>query len=79
MFLVALAEVCAGGCYRPVTELGPGCEFNQASSILCLNFLAAKDAANTKTAFDGSFDGWYVTLYIIALSKGQIVLQDHVK
>jgi hypothetical protein len=75
MFLVALAEVCAGGCYRPVTELGPRCEFNQASSILCLNFLAAKDAANTKTAFDG----WYVTLYIVALSKGQIVLQDHVK
>ncbi|CAD6228048.1 unnamed protein product [Miscanthus lutarioriparius] len=35
-----------------------------------------KDAANTKTL---AFDGWYVTLYSVALSKGQIVLRDHVK
>lgn len=35
-----------------------------------------KDAANTKAL---AFDGWYVTLYSVALSKGQIVLRDHVK
>ncbi|KAJ1287153.1 hypothetical protein BS78_03G408500 [Paspalum vaginatum] len=35
-----------------------------------------KDAANTKAL---AFDGWYVTLYRVALSKGQIVLRDHVK
>jgi hypothetical protein len=35
-----------------------------------------KDASNTKTL---AFDGWYVTLYSVALSKGQIVLRDHVK
>ncbi|KAF8646796.1 hypothetical protein HU200_065594 [Digitaria exilis] len=35
-----------------------------------------KDAANTKSL---AFDGWYVTLYSVALSKGQIVLRDHVK
>ncbi|RLM62280.1 MACPF domain-containing protein [Panicum miliaceum] len=35
-----------------------------------------KDASNTKSL---AFDGWYVTLYSVALSKGQIVLRDHVK
>ncbi|CAO1941006.1 unnamed protein product [Urochloa humidicola] len=35
-----------------------------------------KDAANTKTL---AFDGWFVTLYSVALSKGQIELRDHVK
>ncbi|OEL35464.1 MACPF domain-containing protein [Dichanthelium oligosanthes] len=35
-----------------------------------------KDAANTKSL---AFDGWCVTLYSVALSKGQTVLRDHVK
>lgn len=35
-----------------------------------------KDAANTKSL---AFDGWCITLYTVALSKAQIVLQDHVK
>ncbi|KAF9601460.1 hypothetical protein IFM89_020227 [Coptis chinensis] len=35
-----------------------------------------KDAANTKTL---AFDGWFITLYSIALAKSQIVLRDHVK
>ncbi|KAK1288816.1 MACPF domain-containing protein [Acorus calamus] len=35
-----------------------------------------KDAANTKTL---AFDGWFITLYTIALAKSQIVLRDHVK
>ncbi|XP_077231876.1 MACPF domain-containing protein At4g24290-like [Tasmannia lanceolata] len=35
-----------------------------------------KDAANTKTL---AFDGWFITLYTVALSKSQIVLHDHVK
>ncbi|TVU36893.1 hypothetical protein EJB05_18846 [Eragrostis curvula] len=35
-----------------------------------------KDAANTKSL---AFDGWYITLYTVALSKAQIVLRDHVK
>ncbi|OVA03771.1 Membrane attack complex component/perforin (MACPF) domain [Macleaya cordata] len=35
-----------------------------------------KDAANTKTL---AFDGWFITLYTIALSKSQIVLRDHVR
>ncbi|CAL4959353.1 unnamed protein product [Urochloa decumbens] len=35
-----------------------------------------KDAANTKSL---AFDGWFVTLYSVALSKGQIELRDHVK
>ncbi|CAL9131751.1 unnamed protein product [Musa textilis] len=35
-----------------------------------------KDAANTKAL---AFDGWFITLYALALSKSQIVLRDHVK
>ncbi|GJN16670.1 hypothetical protein PR202_gb03687 [Eleusine coracana subsp. coracana] len=35
-----------------------------------------KDAASTKSL---AFDGWYITLYTVALSKAQIVLRDHVK
>ncbi|XP_037408546.1 MACPF domain-containing protein At4g24290-like isoform X2 [Triticum dicoccoides] len=35
-----------------------------------------KDAASTKSL---AFDGWCITLYNVALSKAQIVLQDHVK
>jgi hypothetical protein len=35
-----------------------------------------KDAACTKSL---AFDGWYITLYTVALSKAQIVLRDHVK
>jgi hypothetical protein len=35
-----------------------------------------KDAANTKSL---AFDGWFVTLYSVALSKGQTELRDHVK
>ncbi|OAY63779.1 MACPF domain-containing protein [Ananas comosus] len=35
-----------------------------------------KDAASTKTL---AFDGWFITLYTVALSKAQIVLRDHVK
>lgn len=35
-----------------------------------------KDAANTKTL---SFDGWFITLYSVALAKSQIVLRDHVR
>ncbi|KAF5192753.1 Macpf domain-containing protein [Thalictrum thalictroides] len=35
-----------------------------------------KDAANTKTL---AFDGWFITLYSIALAKSQVVLRDHVK
>ncbi|KAL5993323.1 hypothetical protein ACLOJK_014247 [Asimina triloba] len=35
-----------------------------------------KDAANTKTL---AFDGWFITLYTVALAKSQIVLRDHVK
>ncbi|KAH7685215.1 Membrane attack complex component/perforin (MACPF) domain-containing protein [Dioscorea alata] len=35
-----------------------------------------KDAANTKSL---AFDGWFITLYTIALAKSQIVLRDHVK
>ncbi|XP_073007464.1 MACPF domain-containing protein At4g24290 [Typha latifolia] len=35
-----------------------------------------KDAANTKSL---AFDGWFITLYTVALSKSQIVLRDHVK
>ncbi|XP_077224298.1 MACPF domain-containing protein At4g24290-like [Tasmannia lanceolata] len=34
------------------------------------------DAASTKTL---AFDGWFITLYTVALSKSQIVLGDHVK
>ncbi|KAK9134699.1 hypothetical protein Syun_014029 [Stephania yunnanensis] len=35
-----------------------------------------KDAAKTRTL---AFDGWFITLYTIALAKSQIVLRDHVK
>lgn len=35
-----------------------------------------KDAANTKSL---AFDGWFITLYSIALSKSQILLHDRVK
>lgn len=35
-----------------------------------------KDAANTKSL---AFDGWFITLYTIALAKSQIVLRGHVK
>lgn len=35
-----------------------------------------KDAANTKTL---AFDGFFITLYNIALEKSQIMLCDHVK
>ncbi|XP_068652380.1 MACPF domain-containing protein At4g24290-like isoform X2 [Aristolochia californica] len=35
-----------------------------------------KDAASTKTL---AFDGWFITLYTVALAKPQIVLRDHVK
>lgn len=35
-----------------------------------------KDAANTKAL---AFDGWFITLYTVALAKSQIVLRDHVK
>ncbi|KAL5715728.1 hypothetical protein ACHQM5_017511 [Ranunculus cassubicifolius] len=35
-----------------------------------------KDAANTKTL---AFDGWFITLYSIALAKSQLVLRHHVK
>lgn len=35
-----------------------------------------KDAANTKSL---AFDGWFITLYTVALTKSQIVLRDHVK
>lgn len=35
-----------------------------------------KDASSTKTL---AFDGWFITLYAIALTKSQIVLRDHVK
>uniref|UniRef100_A0A1D1Y295 MACPF domain-containing protein At4g24290 n=1 Tax=Anthurium amnicola TaxID=1678845 RepID=A0A1D1Y295_9ARAE len=35
-----------------------------------------KDAANTKAL---AFDGWFITLYAVALAKSQIVLRDHVK
>lgn len=35
-----------------------------------------KDAANTKSL---AFDGWFITLYTVALAKSQIVLRDHVK
>uniref|UniRef100_A0A1D1XPT2 MACPF domain-containing protein At4g24290 n=1 Tax=Anthurium amnicola TaxID=1678845 RepID=A0A1D1XPT2_9ARAE len=35
-----------------------------------------KDAANTKAL---AFDGWFITLYTVALTKSQIVLRDHVK
>ncbi|ONK55638.1 uncharacterized protein A4U43_UnF560 [Asparagus officinalis] len=35
-----------------------------------------KDAANTKSL---AFDGWFITMYTVALAKSQIVLRDHVK
>ncbi|MCL7033474.1 hypothetical protein MKW94_029973 [Papaver nudicaule] len=35
-----------------------------------------KDAANTKTL---AFDGWFITLYTVALAKSQMVLRDHVR
>ncbi|KAI3870807.1 hypothetical protein MKX03_006791 [Papaver bracteatum] len=35
-----------------------------------------KDAANTKTL---AFDGWFITLYTVALAKSQPVLRDHVR
>ncbi|XP_073099613.1 MACPF domain-containing protein At4g24290-like [Elaeis guineensis] len=35
-----------------------------------------KNAADTKSL---AFDGWFITLYTVALSKSQIVLRDHVK
>ncbi|KAJ4965764.1 hypothetical protein NE237_017613 [Protea cynaroides] len=35
-----------------------------------------KDAANTKAL---AFDGWFITMYTVALTKSQIVLRDHVK
>ncbi|XP_058090154.1 MACPF domain-containing protein At4g24290 [Magnolia sinica] len=35
-----------------------------------------KDQANTKTL---AFDGWFITLYTVALAKSQTVLRDHVK
>ncbi|XP_010243890.1 PREDICTED: MACPF domain-containing protein At4g24290 [Nelumbo nucifera] len=35
-----------------------------------------KDAVNTKTL---AFDGWFISLYTIALAKSQIILRDHVK
>ncbi|XP_019704076.1 MACPF domain-containing protein At4g24290 isoform X1 [Elaeis guineensis] len=35
-----------------------------------------RDAANTKSL---AFDGWFITLYTVALSKSQVVLRDHVK
>lgn len=35
-----------------------------------------KDAANTKSL---AFDGWFITLYSVALAKSQVVLCDHVK
>ncbi|CAA6660168.1 unnamed protein product [Spirodela intermedia] len=35
-----------------------------------------KDAANTKAL---AFDGWFLTLYTVALAKSQIVLREHVK
>lgn len=35
-----------------------------------------KDAANTKTL---AFDGWFITLYTVALAKPHFVLRDHVK
>jgi hypothetical protein len=34
-----------------------------------------KDAANTKSL---AFDGWYISLYTVALSKSRILLRDHV-
>lgn len=34
-----------------------------------------KDAANTKSL---AFDGWYISLYTLALSKSRILLRDHV-
>lgn len=35
-----------------------------------------KDAANTKSL---AFDGWFITLYSVALAKSQVLLSDHVK
>lgn len=35
-----------------------------------------KDAANTKAL---AFDGWFITLYTVALAKSHIELRDHVK
>lgn len=35
-----------------------------------------KDAATTKTL---AFDGWFITMYNIALSKSQLTLSEHVK
>ncbi|MQL83395.1 hypothetical protein Taro_015895 [Colocasia esculenta] len=35
-----------------------------------------KDAASTKAL---AFDGWFITLYTVALAKSQIVLRDYVK
>lgn len=35
-----------------------------------------KDATNTKAL---AFDGWFLTLYTVALAKSQIVLREHVK
>ncbi|CAA6663936.1 unnamed protein product [Spirodela intermedia] len=35
-----------------------------------------KDASTTKAL---AFDGWFITLYTIALAKSQIVLRDHVR
>ena len=34
-----------------------------------------KDAAGTKSL---AFDGWYISLYTVALSKSRILLRDHV-
>lgn len=35
-----------------------------------------KDAANTKAL---AFDGWFITLYTVALAKSHIKLRDHVR
>jgi MAC/Perforin domain len=35
-----------------------------------------KDAANTKSL---AFDGWFITLYTVALSQPHTMLRDHVK
>lgn len=35
-----------------------------------------KDAASTKSL---AYDGWFITLYTVALSKSQIILREHVK
>ena len=35
-----------------------------------------KDAADAKYL---AFDGWFLTLYTVALAKSQVVLREHVK